>query len=80
MTQEMVSNRIDIDEKHYGKLERGLFTPSLESFFKLIWGEDLYLILLQQYPLFLGIMSFLFVLLLLLIIFNFMSNVTNSIR
>lgn len=36
MTQEMVSNRIDIDEKHYGKLERGLFTPSLESFFKLI--------------------------------------------
>ena len=36
MTQETVSNRIDIDEKHYGKLERGLFTPSLESFFKLI--------------------------------------------
>ena len=36
MTQEMVSNRIDIDEKHYGKLERGLFTPSLDSFFKLI--------------------------------------------
>ena len=36
MTQEMVSNKIDIDEKHYGKLERGLFTPSLESFFKLI--------------------------------------------
>lgn len=52
----------------------------LENFFKLIWGEDLYLILLQQYPLFLAIMSFLFVLLLLLIIFNFMSNVTNSIR
>ncbi len=36
MTQEMVSNKIEIDEKHYGKLERGLFTPSLESFFKLI--------------------------------------------
>lgn len=52
----------------------------LESFFKLIWGEDLYLILLQQYPLFLGIMSFLFVLLMLLIIFNFMTNTMHSLK
>ncbi len=36
LTQEELSNKIDIDEKHYGKLERGLFVPSLESFFKLI--------------------------------------------
>ena len=36
LTQEEVSYRIDIDEKHYGKLERGLYMPSLESFFKLI--------------------------------------------
>lgn len=36
LTQEEISNIVEIDEKHYGKLERGLFTPSLETFFKLI--------------------------------------------
>ncbi len=41
LTQEEISNKIDIDEKHYGKLERGLFVPSLESFFKLINALDI---------------------------------------
>ena len=36
LTQEELSEKIGIAEKHYGKLERGAFTPSLETFFKLI--------------------------------------------
>ena len=36
LTQEELSERIEIAEKHYGKLERGVFNPSLETFFKLV--------------------------------------------
>lgn len=36
LTQEELSEKIEIAEKHYGKLERGVFMPSLETFFKLI--------------------------------------------
>lgn len=36
LTQEELSEKIGIAEKHYGKLERGVFMPSLETFFKLI--------------------------------------------
>lgn len=36
MTQEELAEKIDIAEKHYGKLERGVFMPSLETFFKLV--------------------------------------------
>ena len=36
LTQEELSERIEIAEKHYGKLERGVFYPSLETFFKLV--------------------------------------------
>lgn len=35
-TQEEISSKAGIDEKHYGKLERGVFLPSLETFFKLV--------------------------------------------
>lgn len=35
-TQEELSEKVGIAEKHYGKLERGAFIPSLETFFKLI--------------------------------------------
>ncbi len=36
LTQEELSEKIGVAEKHYGKLERGVFMPSLETFFKLI--------------------------------------------
>ena len=36
LTQEELSEKIGIAEKHYGKLERGVFTPSLETFFKVV--------------------------------------------
>lgn len=36
LTQEELSEKIEIAEKHYGKLERVIFMPSLETFFKLI--------------------------------------------
>lgn len=36
LTQEELSEKIGIAEKHYGKLERGVFMPSLETFFKTI--------------------------------------------
>ncbi len=36
LTQEMLSEKIEISEKHYGQLERGSFSPSLETFFKLV--------------------------------------------
>ena len=36
LTQEKLAEKINIAEKHYGKLERGEFSPSLETFFKLI--------------------------------------------
>lgn len=36
LTQEEIAEKIDISEKHYGQLERGCFSPSLETFFKLI--------------------------------------------
>jgi len=36
LTQEELAEKIGIAEKHYGKLERGTFSPSLETFFKLI--------------------------------------------
>ena len=36
LTQETLSEKINIAYKHYGKLERGSFSPSLETFFKLI--------------------------------------------
>ena len=32
----MLSEKIEISEKHYGQLERGSFSPSLETFFKLV--------------------------------------------
>lgn len=35
-TQEELSEKVGIAEKHYGKLERGAFIPSLETFFKLV--------------------------------------------
>lgn len=37
LTQEKLAEKINIAEKHYGKLERGEFSPSLETFFKLIY-------------------------------------------
>ena len=36
LTQEELSEKIDISEKHYGQLERGSFSPSLETFFKIV--------------------------------------------
>ncbi len=36
LTQETLAEKIGIAEKHYGKLERGAFVPSLETFFKLV--------------------------------------------
>ena len=36
LTQEALAEKIGIAEKHYGKLERGAFVPSLETFFKLV--------------------------------------------
>ena len=36
LTQEEVSEKAEIDEKHYGKLERGIFSPSIETFFKIV--------------------------------------------
>ncbi len=36
LTQEELSEKIEIAEKHYGKLERGVFMPSLDTFFKII--------------------------------------------
>ena len=36
LTQEELASKIDIDEKHYGKLERGQFAPSIGTFLKLI--------------------------------------------
>lgn len=36
LTQEALAEKIGIAEKHYGKLERGAFIPSLETFFKLV--------------------------------------------
>ncbi|MBQ8460585.1 helix-turn-helix transcriptional regulator [bacterium] len=36
LTQEELSEKIDIAEKHYGKLERGVFFPSIETFFRLV--------------------------------------------
>jgi len=36
LTQEELSEKIDLAEKHYGKLERGVFFPSIETFFRLI--------------------------------------------
>ncbi len=41
MTQEELAEKIDIAEKHYGKLERGLFMPSLETFFRLVEVLDI---------------------------------------
>lgn len=35
-TQEKLSEKLGIAEKHYGKLERGVFVPSLQTFFKLV--------------------------------------------
>lgn len=51
-----------------------------ESLFKLVFGNELYTILMSQYPLFVAIISFLFLLMLFLIIFNFMSNITINMR
>lgn len=36
LTQEEVAIKAGIDEKHYGKLERGIFLPGIDTFFKLI--------------------------------------------
>ena len=36
LTQEETALRVNLDEKHYGKLERGIFFPSLDTFFKLV--------------------------------------------
>jgi len=36
LTQDEISEKIGIAEKHYGKLERGIFVPGLETFFKLV--------------------------------------------
>lgn len=36
-TQEQVAEKIDIAEKHYGRLERGYCQPALDTFFKLIY-------------------------------------------
>ncbi len=35
-TQEKLSEKLGIAEKHYGKLERGAFVPSLQTFFKIV--------------------------------------------
>ena len=36
LTQESVAEKINIDTNHYGKLERGLYYPSVETFLKAI--------------------------------------------
>lgn len=36
LTQEETASLVNLDEKHYGKLERGIFSPGLETFFKLV--------------------------------------------
>jgi len=37
LTQEIVAEKVGIAEKHYGRLERGLYEPSLETFFNIIY-------------------------------------------
>ncbi len=36
LSQEETAEKAEIAEKHYGRLERGLCVPTLETFFKLI--------------------------------------------
>ena len=36
LTQELVAEKINVDTNHYGKLERGLYYPSVETFLKAI--------------------------------------------
>lgn len=35
-SQEKIAEKTNLAEKHYGRLERGICTPTLETFFKLI--------------------------------------------
>lgn len=35
MTQEVLSGLADLDRTHYSKIERGLRSPTLETFFKI---------------------------------------------
>ncbi len=35
-TQEEIAEKIGISDKHYGKLERGVFLPGVDTFLKLI--------------------------------------------
>lgn len=36
LSQEYVAEKANISEKHYGRLERGSCTPTLENFFSII--------------------------------------------
>ena len=36
LTQEEIAEKIGISDKHYGKLERGIFLPGADTFLKLI--------------------------------------------
>lgn len=36
LTQDEVAEKIGIAEKHYGRLERGICLPALDTFFKLV--------------------------------------------
>ena len=52
----------------------------MEQLLIFILGQQLYNTLLEQYPLFLGVMSFLFMLQIILLFFNLFGSVINGIR
>lgn len=40
MTQEVLSGLADLDRTHYSKIERGLRSPTLDTFFKIAGALD----------------------------------------
>lgn len=41
ITQEVLSGLADLDRTHYSKIERGLRSPTLETFFKIAGALDI---------------------------------------
>ena len=41
MTQEVLSGLADLDRTHYSKIERGLRSPTLDTFFKIASALDM---------------------------------------
>lgn len=41
MTQEVLSGLADLDRTHYSKIERGLRSPTLDTFFKIASALDI---------------------------------------